>query len=99
MMAPFYGLISILSLELPVLVHAYKLVKQEFAPYFELVRDIYLAFLLFTFFYLMFSYMAYDPETKTAADERVYETMIKHEDAIHHLWPINYCTDRYLLTT
>lgn len=49
---------------------------QSFAAYFELIRDIYLAFLLFTFFYLMFSYMAYDPETKTASDDRVYETMI-----------------------
>lgn len=43
--------------------------------------------------------MAYDPETKTASDDRVYETMIKHEEAIYHLWPVNYCTDRYLLTT
>lgn len=47
----------------------------------------------------MFSYMAYDPETKTATDDRVYETMINNEEAIYHLWPFNYCTDRYLLTT
>ncbi|CAD8128304.1 unnamed protein product [Paramecium sonneborni] len=73
--------------------------KQGLASYFELVRDIYLAFLLFTFFYLMFSYMAYNPEDKLLYDDRVYEIMIEHEKEIHHLWPVNYCTERYLLST
>jgi len=47
----------------------------------------------------MFSYMAYNPEDKQLYDDRVYEIMIEHEKEIHHLWPVSYCTERYLLTT
>ncbi|CAD8145630.1 unnamed protein product [Paramecium octaurelia] len=88
MMSPFYAVISILSLEIANL-----------AQYFELIRDIYLAFLLFTFFYLMFSYMAYDEELDKITDEKVYETMIQNEEYIEHLWPFNHCSRKYYLTT
>ena len=43
--------------------------------------------------------MAYNPDDKQLYDDRVYQIMIEHEKEIHHLWPVNYCTDRYLLTT
>lgn len=61
MMAPFYGITSLLSIEYPVYI-SFNIIK-KFAGYFGLVRDVYLAFLLFTFFYLMFSYMAYNEDT------------------------------------
>ncbi|CAD8158715.1 unnamed protein product [Paramecium pentaurelia] len=75
------------------------LFQKNLAQYFELIRDIYLAFLLFTFFYLMFSYMAYDEELDKITDEKVYETMIQNEEYIEHLWPFNHCSRKYYLTT
>jgi len=50
----------------------------HFGPYIELVRDVYLAFLLFTFFYLMFSYMAYDTQT----------VILKHKNRVNSLMTI-----------
>ena len=40
----------------------------------------------------MFAYIAYDPDTKTVIDDRVYEAMIMSETAITHLFPFNFCT-------
>ena len=64
-MAPFYAITSFLGILFVVKTKVFflKLVqnkKQRFAEFFVLIRDIYEALLLFTFFYLMFSYLAYD---------------------------------------
>lgn len=87
-MAPFYAIISILSITFHTL-----------APYFTLVRDVYEAFLLFTFFYLIFSYLAYDEEKNCIIDERVYIRMIEAEKQVTHMFPVNLCTKPYKLTS
>jgi hypothetical protein len=55
-MAPFYCLTSMGSFVFPVFSRSI----QHMEIYFTLTRDSYEALLLFTFFYLMFSYLAYD---------------------------------------
>lgn len=96
-MAPIYALNSIASLLFP-----------HIAAYLELIRDIYLAFLLFTFFYLIFSYIAFDPISVIThillsqgciQDDLVYLTMLSYKQYITHLWPFNHCTKDYQLTT
>lgn len=51
-MAPFYCFTSIASIVWP-----------DYQAYFTLIRDVYEAILLFSFFYLIFAYLAYDFET------------------------------------
>lgn len=50
-MAPCYSVTSVLSM---TFVNA--------AIYITIIRDIYEAFLLFVFFYLILSYLAFDPD-------------------------------------
>ena len=51
-MAPFYCFTSIASIVWP-----------QYQAYLTLTRDVYEAVLLFSFFYLIFAYLAYDYET------------------------------------
>lgn len=60
-MSPFYAISSYLSIMIPSL-----------GEYFVFIRDIYEAILLFTFFYLMFAYLAYDQEKNSIIDKQVY---------------------------
>lgn len=53
-MAPFYCFTSISSIVWP-----------HYETYLTLTRDVYEAILLFSFFYLIFAYLAYDLETVT----------------------------------
>ena len=48
-MSPFYAITSYSSILLP-----------NIGEYLKLIRDIYEAILLFSFFYLMFAFMAFD---------------------------------------
>ncbi|KAL4435963.1 hypothetical protein ABPG74_022198 [Tetrahymena malaccensis] len=87
LMAPFYSVISVLSITF-----------HSIADYLTLIRDVYEAFLLFTFFYLIFSYLAYDEKEQKLIDERVYIRMIEHEKQVVHMFPFNLCTKPYKLT-
>lgn len=55
-MAPFYCFTSIASILWP-----------DYQAYLTLTRDVYEAILLFSFFYLIFAYLAYDFETVTVS--------------------------------
>ena len=85
-MAPFYAVTSYFGI---VFAHA--------SEYFVLIRDIYEAFLLFTFFYLIFSYLAYEPTINDIIDERVYMTLVKQKE-VHHICPMNWCNKPYHFT-
>ncbi|EGR30876.1 transmembrane protein 184c, putative [Ichthyophthirius multifiliis] len=88
LMAPFYATISMSSI-----------IFNEAEIYLTLIRDVYEAFLLFTFFYLIFSYLAYDQEQQQIIDERVYILMCQSQKEIHHMFPFNKCTKPYKLTS
>lgn len=64
-MAPFYSICSILSIMFYYL-----------SPYITLIRDSYEAFLLFVFFYLIFSYLAYDDSTGQISEDKLYRIMV-----------------------
>lgn len=92
-MAPFYCIISIIEMFYP-----------PTAPYLTVVRDCYEAFLLLTFFYLIFAYMAYDEEKDDINDYKLYNKMIvpdhgERVKVIYHMWPFNYCGKPYKLSS
>ena len=47
----------------------------SYGKYLVLIRDIYEAILLFSFFYLMFAYIAFDNSKKTITEKRVYQVL------------------------
>lgn len=51
--------------------------QKHYTEYINLVRDIYEAFLLFTFFYLIFAYLAYDHEQDAIVDIKVYSILVQ----------------------
>ena len=61
------------------------------AIYLTLVRDIYEAFILFDFFYLMNAYLGYDSVKDNINDDKVYEILMKTEEEIEHLIPCRFC--------
>jgi hypothetical protein len=79
-MAPFYSICSYISIVWP-----------KTTSYLNLVRDIYEAFILFVFFYLMNAYLGYDTVYDRINDEKVYEILVKTDKEIPHLFPCNFC--------
>ena len=68
-MAPCYCISSTLSLTFPFL-----------TLYINLVRDVYEAFILFVFFYLMNAYLGYDSVYDKIDDDKVYDILVRtHE--------------------
>jgi len=61
------------------------------AIYLTLIRDIYEAFILFDFFYLMNAYLGYDSVKDNINDDKVYEILMKTEEEIEHLIPCRFC--------
>lgn len=57
--------------------------------YLNLIRDVYEAFILFVFFYLMNAYLGYDTVYDRIDDEKVYEILVKTDKLIHHIFPCN----------
>ena len=48
--------------------------------YINLVRDVYEAFILFVFFYLMNAYLGYDSVYNRIDDDKVYDILVRtHE--------------------
>ena len=68
-MAPLYSIVSYLIILYPFL-----------KIYLTLVRDIYEAFILFDFFYLMNAYLGYDSVRNNINDYKVYEILMKTEE-------------------
>jgi len=68
-MAPLYSIVSYLIILYPFL-----------KIYLTLVRDIYEAFILFDFFYLMNAYLGYDSVRNNINDDKVYEILMKTEE-------------------
>lgn len=79
-MAPLYSIVSYLIILYPFL-----------KIYLTLVRDIYEAFILFDFFYLMNAYLGYDSVRNNINDDKVYEILMKTEEQIDHLFPCRLC--------
>jgi len=77
-MAPFYALTSFLTI-----------VTRDSKGYFSLVRDIYEAVLIYAFFNLLSSYLAYDAESKSIDYDRIYN-MLSNKGIQKHIWPMNY---------
>ena len=63
--------------------------------YINLIRDIYEAFILFVFFYLMNAYIGYDTVYDRINDDKVYEILMKTDSEISHMCPISICTSPY----
>ena len=68
-MAPLYSIVRYLIILYPFL-----------KIYLTLVRDIYEAFILFDFFYLMNAYLGYDSVRNNINDDKVYEILMKTEE-------------------
>jgi len=64
-MSPVYSIVSYVSILLPSL-----------STYLSLIRDIYEAFILFDFFYLMNAYLGYDSVKNNINDDKIYEILI-----------------------
>ena len=64
-MSPVYSIVSYFSILLPSL-----------STYLSLIRDIYEAFILFDFFYLMNAYLGYDSVKNNINDDKIYEILI-----------------------
>jgi hypothetical protein len=79
-MAPFFSICSYISILIP-----------DYTLYINLIRDIYEAFILFLFFYLMNSYLGYDTVYDRINDDKVYEILVKTESEISHLFPCSIC--------
>ena len=79
-MAPFFSICSYISILIPY-----------YTLYINLIRDIYEAFILFLFFYLMNSYLGYDAVYDRINDDKVYEILVKTENEISHLFPCSMC--------
>lgn len=95
-MSPFYSICSFIGISYTVYIILN--IKQHFTEYINLVRDIYEAFLLFTFFYLIFAYLAYDPVDDKLIDTQVYQLLVNQEhNEIQHVFPFNYCSKPYKL--
>jgi len=77
-MAPFYALTSFLTIY-----------TQDSVGYFALVRDIYESILIYAFFNLLSLYLAFDPETKTVDNRRIYEQLAT-KGVRQHMWPMNH---------
>lgn len=80
-MAPFYSTCSLLCVLYP-----------QITSYVNLIRDIYEAFILFVFFYLMNAYIGYDTVYDRINDDKVYEILMKTDREISHMCPVNLCT-------
>ena len=85
-MAPFYAITSYFGI-----------IFADASVYFVLMRDIYEGFFLFTFFYLIFSYLAYEPSINNNINERVYMILIRQKE-VHHLFPLNWFNQPYQFT-
>jgi hypothetical protein len=59
---PYHGSLLLPHLHGLIRISRTSIATQHMEIYFTLTRDSYEALLLFTFFYLMFSYLAYDRE-------------------------------------
>ena len=68
-MSPVYSVVSYLSILYPAA-----------TTYLTLIRDIYEAFILFDFFYLMNAYLGYDSVKNNINDDKVYEILMKSEE-------------------
>mmetsp|Transcript_32627 Transcript_32627/g.29502 ORF Transcript_32627/g.29502 Transcript_32627/m.29502 type:complete len:126 (+) Transcript_32627:162-539(+) len=77
-MAPFYALTTFLSIAF-----------NDDHGYLTLIRDIYEAVLIYTFFNLLSSYLAYDPTTKDIIDKKIYD-ILSQKGSVSHFWPFNY---------
>lgn len=53
----------------------FSIIFTNIGKYLVLIRDIYEAILLFTFFYLMFAYLAFDRQKNIILDKRVYKIL------------------------
>jgi len=78
LMSPFYALTSFLTI-----------LTQDYQGYFALFRDIYEAVLIYEFFNLLSSYLAFDQDLRCIDYERIYE-MLSTKGIKKHIWPMNH---------
>jgi len=84
-MAPFYAITSFLAI-----------ITSDTKGYWALIRDIYEAVLIYAFFLLLSSYLAYDMDNKSVDYERIYD-MLSKKGLKKHIWPLNYIIKDLLL--
>ncbi|KAK6099191.1 hypothetical protein MT418_8444 [Batrachochytrium dendrobatidis] len=70
-MVPIYGVASFVSLSSKYTSH-----------YIDTIRDVYEAFVIYSFFTLLINYLG---------GERALLSLLQERLRIHHLWPFNYC--------
>ncbi|TPX45620.1 hypothetical protein SeMB42_g01694 [Synchytrium endobioticum] len=70
-MVPIYGIASFVSLS-----------SRNLSDYIDTVRDVYEAFVIWTFFMLLVNYLG---------GERAIMSMMESRMRTHHMWPFNYC--------
>jgi hypothetical protein len=70
-MVPIYGFASFISLS-----------SHQLAFFINTIRDIYEAFVIYSFFILLIDYLE--------GEEQIFK-LLQSRLMIHHLWPMNYC--------